>query len=257
MTDAFLKGTVVVRSTVDDVAAECASWLLDLARSAIASNGTFTIALSGGSTPRTLFRLLAASANPAYGWENWQVYFVDERGCSPGDAASNYHLAQTLFNAVPIPSSHIHRMEGEHRPLEEAAAQYAEIIDSLPKVNGMPHLDCILLGMGADGHTASLFPGTAPLHEMRRTTVTNTAPAAPHERLSITFPVINAAGHVAFLVTGGEKGTALADTAAGVTPASHVDPTPGGLYWFLDQEAYDALDDALAQREHHDPAGQQ
>ncbi|MGC8460938.1 MAG: 6-phosphogluconolactonase [Candidatus Dormibacteria bacterium] len=257
MTDSLLKGTIIVRPSPDAVAAECASWLLDIARSAIASKGSFTIALSGGSTPKALFGLLAGAANPAYSWANWHVYFVDERGCPPDDASSNYHLAQTLFEAVPIPASHIHRMEGEIRPLEDAASRYARHLAELPQVNRMPNFDCILLGMGADGHTASLFPDTDPLHELHATVVTNIAPVAPHERLSITFPVINAANHVAFLVTGSEKGPALAKTVAGTTPAAHVDPAARSLYWFLDQSAYDALDDALQHSGDRSPAEKQ
>jgi 6-phosphogluconolactonase len=236
-----LAGERVVSETAPEVADAVASWIAAHARRAYAEHGSFSIALSGGSTPRLLNGMLAG---PEWlgriDWTWWNVYFADERACPPDDPASNYQLAATtLLSRVPIDPSRVHRMPAERADLDAAALEYSELLaTSLPSGSGgAPRLDMILLGLGENGHTASLFPGTPALEVTDRWATRGLADYEPFDRMTLTFPTLNAAAAVGFLVTGAAKHEALVATARGEVPASRVRPTGGTLAWFLDAAA--------------------
>ncbi|MDV6374588.1 6-phosphogluconolactonase [Deinococcus arenicola] len=195
------------------------------ARDAVTERGAFHVALSGGSTPGLMYTTLREL--PDIPWKQVHIYFGDERSVGPDSPDSNYGAAQReLLSYVPVPAAQIHRMEGERRPLEDAATDYAALLP--------PQLDVNLLGMGDDGHTASLFPGTAALDAGGRV-VANWVPQQDTWRVTMTFPEINAARQRWLLVAGPKKAGALADVQAGrgEHPVSHLtDPV-----WFVDAAA--------------------
>ena len=240
---------VVVAADPLAVAVWAAGWLAEISATAIADHGEFRVALSGGSTPRLLYDLLATRYVDALDWPSWRIFFGDERACPPTSDTSNFHLAETvLLSRVPVPEDQIHRIEAEREDLDRAATEYAQQLSrQLPATSdGAPRLDCVLLGLGEDGHTASLFPGTPALDVTDTWATRGLAPTAPETRVSITFPVINAATAVAFLVCGAGKGEALREVIGGTVPAARVRPTAGALLWFLDEAAADSALDIVA-----------
>jgi 6-phosphogluconolactonase len=236
-----LAGERVVSETAQEVADAVATWIAAQSRRAYGDHGSFSIALSGGSTPRMLNELLAGPEwQGRIDWSCWNVYFADERACPPDDPASNYYLAKTtLLSRVPIDAGRVHRMSGERADLDAAAAEYSALLaSSLPADSaGAPRLDVILLGLGENGHTASLFPGTPALEVVDRWATRGLADYEPFDRITLTYPTINAAAAVGFMVTGTGKHQALVATARDEVPASRVRPTDGTLAWFLDAAA--------------------
>jgi 6-phosphogluconolactonase len=240
-----LPGLVRVAPTSAVLAEEAASWLARRSEEARAEHGYFAVALAGGGTPRALYRRLA---QPPYregiAWATWLVFYGDERAVPPGDEQSNHRMAaEALLDHVPIPPERIFRMEAERPDREESAREYAALLaDTLPHgPGGAPRLHCILLGLGENGHTASLFPGDPSLEAERRWAVPATADYEPYGRMTITFPVINAAESVVFLVAGAAKGPALRGVVDGSAPAARVRPHDGLLTWYLDAEAAAAM----------------
>lgn len=236
-----LVGERMVSRTAQDVADTVANWIAAQARHAVDDHGSFSIALSGGSTPRLLNEMLAGREwRDRIDWSAWDVYFADERACPPDDPASNYALAETtLLSHVPVDPGRVHRMPGERDDLDAAAAEYSDLLArSLPaSAGGAPRLDLVLLGLGENGHTASLFPGTPALEVTDRWATRGLADYAPFDRITLTYPTINAAAGVGFMVTGAGKHEALAATARGEVPASRIRPADGMLVWFLDAAA--------------------
>jgi 6-phosphogluconolactonase len=233
---------VTLREDPAGVAAAAADWIVEIGGAAIAKDGRFRIALAGGSTPRTLYQVLAVPPHrERMDWRRWEVYFGDERACPPDNPASNCGMArEALLDLVPVRPELIHRMEAERADLDAAAAEYSSILASTcpPAAPGSaPRLDCILLGLGENGHTASLFPGDPALQVRNRWAVRSRADYAPFDRITVTYPVLNAAVHVAFLVTGPAKGEALRGVAEGRVPAAGVRPPDGELRWFMDTVA--------------------
>jgi len=216
------------------------------AQEGAAARGAFTVALSGGNTPRALYRLLAAGAfSSKIPWRRVHLYWGDERCVPPDDAASNYAMAKAAFvDAVRVPEGNVHRVRGEDAPEEAAAAYAAELARpplTAPQTPGLPVFDLVLLGLGADGHTASLFPHTAALAEETRLAVVDQG-SGSGPRVTFTFPVINAARRVVFVVTGGEKAGMVAQVLEGLhlpdaIPAQRVAPLYGSLLWLLDEAA--------------------
>jgi 6-phosphogluconolactonase len=204
----------------------------------------FTIALSGGSTPRALYSLFASEAfSSRINWNDVQFFWSDERCLPPDDPESNYYLARTtLFDHAPIPAANIHRIKGE-RPPSEAAADYEGQLRAYFGGGDFPRFDLILLGMGDDGHTASLFPHSPALSEQTRWVIQNHVPAAkPPWRITFTYPLINAAHNVAFLVAGAGKAHRLKQVLQGpptpeALPSQFIKPAQGELYWFVDEAA--------------------
>lgn len=236
-----LFGEQVVRDTPQAVADEVAAWIAEEARRAIDDHGHFSIALAGGSTPRLLYQTLAQPASAGHiDWHAWRVYFGDERACPPDDPSSNYQLARaTLLSHVAVDPHNVHRMPAERADLDVAAVDYSDLLAAtLPGgPEGAPRLDVILLGLGENGHTASLFPGTPAMDVADRWATRGLADYEPFDRMTLTFPAINAAATVAFMVTGAAKLEPLGATADGRVPASHVRPIDGTLLWFLDSAA--------------------
>lgn len=241
-----LPGEVHVASTPGAVAATVADFIQERTPAgAVQDTGPFAIALAGGETPRSLYeRLSAEPYRHVIAWERWRVYFGDERAVPPDDPRSNLHMASsTLLRHVPIPAHHIHRMRAEAADLDAAAAEYAQrLATTLPAgAAATPRLDLVLLGLGDNGHTASLFPGTSAL-EVRHTWATRgEADYEPRDRITLTYPTINAAGTVLFMVTGDRKRAALRAVREGTVPAAGVAPHDGELLWFIDAAAAESM----------------
>jgi 6-phosphogluconolactonase len=224
------------------LAVGAAEQLIELANTAITEHGRFSIALSGGSTPKSLYELLAT---PAYaGRINWQqvhVFWGDERCVPPDHVDSCYRMArESLLDHVPIPPDSIKRMLGE-RPPNEAADQYELVLQTFFGQQS-PRFDLILLGMGDDGHTASLFPGTKALDEQTRWVIENYVEVKQMWRVTMTKTAINAAANVMFLVSGNSKAERLHEVIQGAytpyqLPSQLIQPENGKLMWFVDQDA--------------------
>ena len=232
-----LPGRVDISPAPVDLAATVAARIVELCR----GRDRFTIALSGGTTPKFLFEALASSAfRNDIDWSRWHVFWADERAVPPDDEDSNFRLASdALLSRVPIPAGQVHRMEGEATDLDAAAAAYSALLER--ELGCQPRLDLLLLGIGENGHTASLFPGTPALDVTDAWATRGRADYAPYDRITITFPTINAAARVAFLVAGASKADALRGVAAGTVPAARV-RRDGDLTWYLDHAAAEGAD---------------
>jgi 6-phosphogluconolactonase len=214
------------------------------ASAAIAARGRFTIALAGGQTPRPLYQLLATEFRSRIAWASWKVFFGDERCVPPYHPASNYAMvASALLAHVSVPERQVHRIAGELPP-EQAAGEYErELRQVLATGTSSPVLDVALLGVGTDGHTASLFPGSPALDERERWVLPVVGPASlsPRERITLTLPVLNEAREVYFLCSGREKQAVVKEVLSGSEegrryPAGMVRGTSRTV-WFLDEGA--------------------
>jgi 6-phosphogluconolactonase len=218
-----------------------------IAEEAVARAGRFTITLSGGSTPKLLYSLLAAEPySTRLPWQQTHVFWGDERAVPPGDHDSNFGMAKAaLLDRVPIPADRVHRMQAERNDLDLVAREYeAEIARSLGVPSGAdpPAFDLILLGLGPDGHTASLFPHTKAVRERTRWVVRNHVPTLKTDRVTLTTPILNQASMVLFLVTGADKASALQAVLEGPSdperlPAQLIRPKSGRLIWLVDRAA--------------------
>lgn len=225
------------------LAAAAAEAIVRAAVEAVGARGRFTIALAGGSTPRQTFERLAGQPwSEAMPWDRTLVFFGDERCVPPEHPESNYRMAQeTLLGKVAIPPTNVVAMRCDDNPEAAAAAYAARLAEIFGTRRGeRPRFDLILLGMGLDGHTASLFPGSPALKEVTRTVIAvHASAAAVPQRVTLTLPVLNAAAAVIILVAGAEKAKAvkavLADGAP--LPAGMVRPVDGRLVWMLDRPA--------------------
>jgi len=218
------------------------------ARAATAARGRFTVALSGGSTPKRLYELLTGPPwRDAIDWGAIEFFFGDERSVPPEDPQSNYRMAhEAMLGALPIPASRVHRMEAERQNLDVAALDYES---TLARVFGLPagdptppSFDVVFLGMGPDGHTASLFPHTGALRETRRWCVPNWVPQQDTHRMTLTYPVLNRAAEVIFLVAGDDKAEPLSEVLEGASdperlPSQRIRPVCGRLLFLTDRAA--------------------
>ena len=230
----------------DALALRAADMLAMAAQEAAAARGRFAVALSGGETPKALYRMLARQQfSQKIPWRRVQLYWGDERCVPPDDPASNYGAArETFIKHVPIPAANVHRMLGEEEPQKAADVYEAELRDLAAKVrppSGVPVFDLVLLGLGRDGHTASLFPRSDALTVEDRFCAATQAPDGS-PRLTVTAPVINAARRVWFLVSGADKAGMVAEVLEGLraplaVPAQGVAPVHGTLTWLLDEAA--------------------
>jgi 6-phosphogluconolactonase len=251
---------ILVYSDIGALAESAADHIAAWIGQHVASHGRFALALSGGSTPRALYeRLAAGPRRDKIPWDKVHVFWGDERAVPPDHPESSYRLAQeTLLAKAPVPPANVHRLRGEADDLEAAAAEYEQTLRDyfdLPAsaaAAAWPRLDLALLGMGPDGHTASLFPGSPALDESEKWAVAT--PAAPREprvpRLTLTLPVLNHAAQVIFLVTGAAKADMARDVLGGSEagrglPAArvHVHPPDGSMIWMLDEAAASRLSD--------------
>jgi 6-phosphogluconolactonase len=246
---------MVDRMVFDDttaLAAGAATFIIDAAREALQLRRRFTIALCGGSTPKPVYEALAREPYAsAVDWSGAVILFGDERCVPPDDERSNYRMARgAWFDATGIPERNILRMRGEDDPVREAL-RYEQELASLFRTTGPPVIDFVLLGMGANGHTASLFPGTAALRVHDRWVVAQYVEVVQSWRLTLTEPVINNARDVAFLVAGADKSEIVRNVNAGpfqpdVWPAQLVRPVHGRLTWLLDADASASWNDEAA-----------
>lgn len=219
------------------------------ANDAVAERGRFTIALSGGSTPKNLFNLLATNARTVLPWDRMFFFFGDERHVPPTDPESNYRMAdESLLSKVPVPPGNVFRIAAENPDAAAAAAAYEKTLEKFFALQPgqFPVFDLILLGMGPDGHTASLFPGTAGLQEKSRLVIANWVEKFKTSRITLTLPVLNAARCVTFLVSGTDKAPALhavldSDAPGEQYPSKLVRPTDGKLIWLVDRAAASEL----------------
>lgn len=233
------------------LAQEAVKCVVAIAEEAVARCGRFTVALAGGSTPRLFYSLLAAEPYcTRLPWRETHLFWGDERAVPPEHPDSNFGMAKaTLLSHVPVPANQVHRMQAERADLDAAASEYeAEIARTLAAQppDEPPAFDLILLGLGTDGHTASLFPYTQALRERTRWAVANYIPALKANRLTLTTPILNQAATVLFLVSGIEKATALQAVLEGPPdperlPAQLIRPVAGRVVWLVDQAAASSL----------------
>ena len=209
-------------------------------------NGEFSVCLSGGSTPKALYQLLAAEFADTINWRGLRFYWGDERYVSHGDPANNFRLARdTLLDKVNVSSEHVFPMPTHHAELDDAAQEYEATLRREFHA-GSPTFDLVLLGVGEDGHTASLFPGSHAIDEERRWVVRTEAPTEPVTRLSLTFPVLNSAACIYVLVSGDAKAKVVRQTLAGPPgdrplPVERIQPRDGQLVWWMDEAAASLL----------------
>lgn len=237
----------VIRSK--NFVSEAAEFVLQQARTALSERNLFRVALAGGNTPRPVYQELARIGRDLP-WDRCLFTFGDERCVPPGDDQSNFRMArETLFIPGHVPEKSIARMQGEIDP-HLAAQQYQDKLDLLAAERGemIYRHDLILLGLGDDGHTASLFPGTEALQERTRKVVANFVPRFGTWRITFTFPLINQARQICFLASGNKSATLLEQVLAGDKkyPAAHVEPGDGQVTWMLAE----ASDQESVQRRH-------
>jgi 6-phosphogluconolactonase len=227
-------GSQVIRTK--NFVPDAASFILDQAHKALAERNEFRIALSGGNTPAPIYARLAATARDLP-WELTRITFGDERCVQPNDRQSNFRMArETLLAPAPVPEQSILRMRGEIDP-QIAALEYQDQLDLMATQRGelIYQHDLILLGLGDDGHTASLFPGTVALDETIRRVVANFVPKLDAWRLTFTFPLINRARHISFLVGSAKNADLIKHVLKGDPqfPASRVNPVAGDVTWII------------------------
>ena len=226
----------------DELFRAAAEEFVRIGRTAIAERGRFTVALSGGSTPRSLYSLLA-SDHAGFAWNQTFLFFGDERHVAPDHADSNYRMVnEALLSKVPIPAGNVYRVQAELPDSSVAANDYEKQLRAFFKLTPgeFPHFDLILLGLGPDGHTASLFPDSEGLKEQSRLVIANWVEKFKTDRITFTFPVLNHTADVMFLTSGADK----ADMVRQILEGHHTPPFPaqqiepeGRLVWMLDEAA--------------------
>jgi 6-phosphogluconolactonase len=234
---------IEVLSNPDALFHSAAEEFLTEAKTAVNDRKLFTVALSGGSTPKGLFHLLASTEPFRSGmpWAQTHFFWSDERHVSPRDPESNYRMAwENLLSKVPVPAENIHRILSEIPDARQAAGQYEETLRHFFHLaeGQFPRFDLILLGMGADGHTASLFPDTDALQECKGLVAANWVEKLHTWRITLTLPVLNNAASIIFLVSGPDKAQTLRAVFSGqrtAYPAHLVNPTQGRVLWLVDQ----------------------
>jgi 6-phosphogluconolactonase len=245
---------IEIYTDASELAFAAAGRFAELAGKYVNENGVFTVALSGGSTPRAMYTLLAGEPySSTVPWRSIHFFWGDERCVAPGHPDSNYRMArETLLSRVPAPPENVHRIPGEIEPPRAAADRYeSDIVKALARfdkdylsagISVMPRLDLILLGMGADAHTASLFPGTDALRASGRIVVDNYVPKLSAHRITFTADAINNARNVAFIVAGADKAEALRQVIEGERrpeeyPSQMINARAGNLVWMVDEAA--------------------
>jgi 6-phosphogluconolactonase len=222
------------------------------ANHAVEKKGSFTVALSGGSTPKALYSLLTSDRdlNSRVPWQKTDFFFGDERHVPPDHPDSNYRSAQEgMLSKIPVSPERVFRMKGEYKEAEKAAAEYDQVLREFFHLSEgqLPRFDLIMLGMGPDGHTASLFPGTKALNEQSRLVTSNWVGKFYTQRITMTAPVLNSAACVMFMAGGQDKAQPLKAVLEGPyepaqLPSQLIRPTHGTLLWLVDQSAASLLD---------------
>jgi 6-phosphogluconolactonase len=236
-------------TTPQELSEAAAEEVVHTANEAVAQRGRFTIALSGGSTPKNLYNLLVTNARNLLPWDRMFFFWGDERHVPPNDPDSNYRMAnETMLSKIPVAAGNVFRVPAENPDAAAAAAAYEQTLRKFFQLEPgqVPMFDLILLGMGPDGHTASLFPGTKALREKTRLVVANWVEKLKTSRITLTLPVLNTARCVTFLVSGTDKAAVLRavleeDVPAEQYPSKLVRPDKGKLIWLVDRAAASAL----------------
>lgn len=239
--------TIEVFPTAVDLFHAAAEEFIRCGRTAIGAQGRFAVALSGGSTPKALYSLLASKYSD-FVWNRVFLFFGDERHVPPDDPESNFKMVkESLLTNVPIPPENVFRVKTENPDAAAAALEYEGELRKFFEVkpSEFPRFDLILLGMGPDGHTASLFPGSDALSEQTRLVVANWVAKFNTHRITFTFPVLNRAGEVMFMASGADKADMLHRVLEVKTPpslpAQNVQPSDGKLLWMIDEAAASKL----------------
>ncbi|KAK7407439.1 hypothetical protein VNO78_09362 [Psophocarpus tetragonolobus] len=253
------RGELRIHESLDELRTDLADYVAELSEASVKERGVFAIALSGGSLIGLMGKLCEAPYNKTVDWSKWYIFWADERVVAKNHTDSNYKLAKDgLLSKVPIVPSHVHSIN-DSVSAEEAADDYEFVIRQLVKsrvvnvseISDCPKFDLVLLGLGPDGHVASLFPSHPALNESEEwVTFITDSPRPPPERITFTLPVINSASNVAVVVTGESKAEpvhlAIDDVRPDfpLIPARLVQPTMGKLVWFLDKLAASKLEDS-------------
>jgi 6-phosphogluconolactonase len=256
-----MSGEVLRAPNVSVLQEAAAALFVAVAADAIRGRGVFAVALSGGTTPRGVYSRLADDERlrTQVSWEHVRFFWGDERHVPPDHPDSNFHMAyESMLGRLPVNPGHVCRIKGEYESAALAAEEYSRDLrrafrttglarrsragSSIARGNQLPRFDMVLLGMGADGHTASLFPGTEALHEGTRWVVSNWIPALNADRITLTPSVLNNAAEVLFLISGDDKADALKSVIEGPyepdrLPAQLIRPARGRLRWLVDREA--------------------
>ncbi len=240
---------VRVLATPQELFQAAAKMFVSKANAAVERQGRFTVALSGGSTPKGLYTLLATDFQSSIPWERIFFFWGDERHVPPGHPDSNYRMAYTaLLSKVPVPPQNVFRIPAEDQNPDAVAEAYEKTLRGFFQLRPgqLPRFDLLLLGMGPDGHTASLFPGTRALEERARLVAPNWVEKFKAYRITLTLPALNHSACIVFLVSGEDKATTLrsvleGNSSAEQLPASMVRPTDGRLLWLLDRTAAGGL----------------
>ena len=238
------RGEVRVCGDLGEISREAARFFCELSQQSVQRSGRFAVALAGGSTPKTLYRLLAEDFRERVDWNRVHLFWADERCVPPSHADSNFAMVRdALLSRVEIPDANVVRMRGEDPP-DAAAAAYERVLRAQFHLEPAewPRFDLVLLGLGDDGHTASLFPGSPATTVADRLVVPNYVEKLDAHRLTMTFPVINHAANIVFLVSGRSKTNALKDVLAAKgddveRPARRVNPEDGRVVWIVDEDA--------------------
>jgi len=232
---------IAIYPDLDTISRQAAAYVLRVASEAIVTRGRFSIALSGGNTPGELYGLLGVEPyRSQIDWQRVDIFWSDERCVPPDDPQSNYHMArEVLLSQVPIPQAQVHRMPADQPDRDAASLAYTQEMQRVFGTNGIPAFDLMQLGMGPEGHTASLFPHQPSLRETQRLVMPVSVPKPPPDRLTFTPPILNAARNVLFLVTGADKADALHAVIEGPYnpdeyPAQIVRPPEGEVTWMVD-----------------------
>lgn len=234
---------IKVFPTPELLAGDMSARLAEMINASASDGRIFSLAVSGGNTPRLLFESLAANYADKINWDFLRLFWVDERCVPPDSDESNYGtMRRILLDRISLGLSHAYRMKGEEDPEQEARRYSDLLVSELSKKNGLPFFDLVLLGMGDDGHTASIFPGNLGLIDTDSLCAVAANPYSGQKRITLTGKVINNAGRVAFLVTGRNKSTVaekiLTKTGDYLNfPASYISPSDGIIEWIFDEEA--------------------
>jgi 6-phosphogluconolactonase len=241
------------------IARRAAELIVGAAKAAVREKDVFAISLAGGSTPKTLYGLLAT--DPAFKsqmpWDKTQFFFGDERHVPPDDSESNYRMAnESMLSKVSLKPDQVHRIKGEYEDAEKAALEYEQTLRSYFKLSAgqLPRFDVLLLGMGEEGHTLSLFPGTKALHDNGRLVMSNWIGKLYTKRVTITAPIANNSGLAIFMITKADKALALKGVLEGPSepeqvPSQLIQPKNGKLLWLVDTTAARKLSAGIGNRE--------
>ena len=242
---------VRILADANSIAQTAAAEFLEAARQAVSEKGSFSVALAGGSTPKALYGLLATNPllQAKVPWSKIQFFFGDERHVPPDDTESNFRMAEeAMLSKAPVDPKQVHRIKGEKRNAAQAAEEYEQDLRASFRLQAgeFPRFDLVLLGMGPEGHTASLFPGTKALKEERRLVVSNWVGKFYTDRITFTPPVLNNAARLIFMVHGEEKAPALKAVLEGPyepeqLPAQIIQPKQGKVLWLVDPSAASML----------------